>query len=379
MDRFWESIDQPALLLNEETTRRNINRMASRARAAGVLLRPHFKTHQSAQVGAWFRDEGVQAITVSNVGMAEYFASHGWNDILLALTVNPRQMGRLSCLAGHVRLGVLVESIETVHALAAGLDHTADVWIKIDTGAHRTGIASSDIAGVVSLAQAVEQSANLRLRGILTHAGHTYRAPSPDEVCRRSAESVLQMEAVRSALLAHGLQTIRISVGDTPSASLCADFGAADEIRPGNFVFYDAQQLQLGVCSWQDIAVAVACPVVARHQRREEVVVYGGAVHLSKDTVEVDGKTTYGLVCLPTSSGWGAPLAGAYVSALLQEHGILHLPGALAEQIGIGDLVCILPAHSCLTVTLMQRYRTLTGQRIDTLNCIAQPPAASSA
>lgn len=176
------------------------------------------------------------------------------------------------------------------------------------------------------------------------------------------------MESLRRALQAQGSAGLEVSVGDTPGASLCADFSGVDELRPGNFVFYDAQQIQIGSCGWPDVAVALACPVVARHPERGEVVVYGGAVHLSKDYLMVGDRRVYGLVCLPEGERWGAPLEGGYVSGLSQEHGILHLAAQDLARLQVGDLVCILPAHSCLTVTLMKRYLSLTGRMIETMN-----------
>ena len=63
-------IDKPTLLLDRGRMRRNIERMARKAYRAGVLLRPHFKTHQSAAIGEEFRSFGVTAITVSSREMA---------------------------------------------------------------------------------------------------------------------------------------------------------------------------------------------------------------------------------------------------------------------------------------------------------------------
>ena len=73
-------ISRPALLLDKEQVFSNIDKMASKAKATGVKFRPHFKTHQSAEIGNWFRDFGVTAITVSSLDMAIYFAKHGWAD-----------------------------------------------------------------------------------------------------------------------------------------------------------------------------------------------------------------------------------------------------------------------------------------------------------
>jgi len=99
-------------------------------------------------------------------------------------------------------------------------------------------------------------------------------------------------------------------------------------------------------------------------------VVYGGAIHLSKDFLMEGDRRSFGMVCFPDphSGRWSAPLPGAYVAGLSQEHGVIHLaPGEIA-RLHVGDLVCILPAHSCLTVTLMKRYLTLDGRSIDTMN-----------
>ena len=110
MDRLLEKIDQPVLLIDEEVTRRNIDRMVSIAHHNQVSFRPHFKTHQSAEIGGWFREKGVSKITVSSVEMAEYFADHGWDDILIAFSLNPRQLDRIQALAHRIHLGVLLEN-----------------------------------------------------------------------------------------------------------------------------------------------------------------------------------------------------------------------------------------------------------------------------
>ena len=368
MPSIFESIEKPTLLLDEPAARRNIQRIAARAREAGVRFRPHFKTHQSAEIGGWFRDEGVTAITTSSVDMAQYFAAAGWEDITIAFPANLRQANALADLAGRIHLGLLVESPEAVRRLAQVIRAPVDLWLKVDVGAHRTGLPWDQPEAAAEVARAMPPGAPFRLRGLLTHAGHTYAARGAEEVCRNTRESIARMESLRRALQAQGFAGLEVSVGDTPGASLCADFSGADELRPGNFVFYDAQQIQIGSCGWEDVAVALACPVVAKHPERGEAVVYGGAVHLSKDYLMLGDRRAYGLVCLPEGERWGAPLEGAYVSGLSQEHGILHLAAGDLARLQAGDLVCILPAHSCLTVTLMKRYLSLTGRVIDTMN-----------
>lgn len=365
---IFDRIEKPTLLIDPDKTRRNIQRIQQKAQQQGLRLRPHFKTHQSAEIGEWFRQAGVTAITVSSVDMACYFADAHWDNITIAFPVNWRQIDAIRQLARQVHLELLVESVETVQMLRERLPEPVDAWIKIDVGAHRTGIPWQQPEAVLELAGAIAKAPNLRLRGLLTHAGQTYHSASPVAVCRDYQETIEHLNGLRNALSSQGFSALEISVGDTPSASLCTNFGAVDEIRPGNFVFYDAMMLTLGACSAEDVAVAVACPVVARHPERQQVVVYGGAIHLSKDYLESGGRKMYGRVALPQGEGWGAPLDGAYVAALSQEHGILYLPPESFERIHLGDLVCILPAHSCLTVQVMGEYYTLQGERITTLN-----------
>lgn len=369
MNPYFEKIDQPALVLNEEQAKANIHFMAQKAKDAHVTFRPHFKTHQSASIGEWFQDEGVRQITVSSVAMAEYFADHGWQDITIAFSVNPRQIDRMKDLAGRVNLSLLVESVEGVQALKGLAPAHAAVWIKIDVGAHRTGMDWQNMDEIVHVCDAIATLEHLSLSGLLTHSGHTYSGRSTDEIVHLFREGVDRLNMIRAELTGRGHPGLLVSVGDTPGCTLCDDFSGVDEIRPGNFVFYDVHQLLLGVCTPRQIAVAAACPVIAFHPEREEMVIYGGAVHLSKDLNVVNGVFNYGLVALPEGFGWGDPIPGAFVKSLSQEHGIIHIPASAFMQrpLHAGDLLCVLPAHSCLTVQELGEYITLEGKRIPTM------------
>lgn len=364
----YQQITKPTLILDEGRVRRNIAMMAEKAARQGIVFRPHFKTHQSAEIGLWFREQGVRAITVSSVEMALYFASHGWEDILIAFPVNVREMESLRWLARQVRLGLLVESVETVEALAAGLQDEVDIWIKVDVGNGRTGIPWQRLDQFQAVIAAIGASRLLRLRGLLTHAGHTYNANGAEEVCWVYHQSVERMIVLRERLSETAGAALEISVGDTPGCTLCSDLGGVDEIRPGNFVFFDGQQLRAGVCQPEDIAVVVACPVVSRHPERNEVVVYGGAVHISKDTLALGDRRVFGLVTFPLAEGWSQPIPNAAMVRMSQEHGVVELPAELIERVQVGDLLCIIPAHVCLTVSCLGRYIMLDGGEILTLN-----------
>ena len=103
LDRL--NITKTTLLLDKSKAFANIEFMAKKAQRCGVRLRPHFKTHQSAQIGEWFRQHEIDAITVSSVEMAQYFARHGWRDITIAIPVNLREIDAINQLAQKVTPG----------------------------------------------------------------------------------------------------------------------------------------------------------------------------------------------------------------------------------------------------------------------------------
>jgi D-serine deaminase-like pyridoxal phosphate-dependent protein len=358
-------IQRPTLLLDKDKAIHNIEKMAGKARKSGVRFRPHFKTHRSAGVAEWFRDFDVDAITVSSLEMAAYFADHGWGDITVAFPVNLLEIDKVNSLAAEIALGLLVESKEAVQFLAAHLGHKVSTWIKVDIGYGRTGVSWDRPGEIVELAQALAATDRLAFRGLLTHAGHSYHAASKLELEAIHRDSLARLVHVRAALLAEGFSQVELSSGDTPTCSVVDDFAGLDEIRPGNFVFYDLKQVMIGACSERDIAVAVACPVVAKHPQRNEIVLYGGAVHLSKESfVRADGTPTFGHVAFWEGDGWGPSLPDTYVSSLSQEHGIVRTTVDVLDQVHVGDVLIIVPVHSCLLSYLLNDYHTLDGEII---------------
>lgn len=363
---FLNKIQRPTLILNKERVLRNIERMAEKARKSGVFFRPHFKTHQSAKIGDWFREFNITGITVSSVNMAEYFYKNGWTDITIAFPVNIREIDSIKELSSKISLNLLVLSKEVVKFLENSLEKRVNVWIKIDAGSRRTGIPWHDFESILGLAKEIENSKKLSLQGILTHAGHSYRCKSKEEILEVYKDSVFKMNKVKEILENNLSRKIKISVGDTPTCSLVDKFEGVDEIRPGNFIFYDIMQLELNTCNEDDIAVAVACPVVAKHSERKEVIIYGGAVHLSKDFIlKNDGTKVFGYVAFPGEKVWGPIIKNSYVSSLSQEHGVLRTDEENFEKIKVGDIVMILPVHSCLTVDALKGHFTSEGESIE--------------
>ena len=361
-------IIRPALVINKDVCLRNIERMSRKAKKFNLRFRPHFKTHQSTIIGKWFRDYGVEAITVSSVQMAEYFARDGWQDITIAFPLNILEINLINRLAKNNKLNILIENGEAARALVQTITAPLGIYLKIDTGSNRTGINSAKTGRIDSLLKILAENKKLAFKGFLTHNGQTYSAHSTNEIFSRHFDSLLQLQSLKQKYR-QKFPNIEVSIGDTPSCTLCSNFNGVDEIRPGNFVFYDLMQQSLGVCSFDDIAIRMVCPVVARHSLRNEIVIYGGAIHLSLESlINIDGKRFFGRIAV-TKDGKKKLLSERnYVSQLSQEHGILKVLQKNFELFSVGDLVEIIPVHACLTANLARKYYTAEGEIISMIN-----------
>ena len=365
-------INTPTLLLDKEKCLKNIQLMADKARRSGVFLRPHFKTHQSAQIGEWFRDSGIETITVSSLRMARYFADHGWKDITVAFPVNFLEIDLINELAAEIQLNLLVVNKESVQALQQHLRHKVNIWLKIDTGNRRTGIIANDHAAVEAILNELDKHDKMKFAGFLSHDGHTYKQTDAEAIHTIHNTTVYLLNLL-SRKFKDRYPDLQLSIGDTPSCSLVERFAGVDEIRPGNYVFFDLMQQQIGSCHFDQIAVCMACPVVALHPDRNEIILYGGSVHFSKEAlVQENGDTVFGLIVELTENGWSAPVDGMQLVSLSQEHGIVRAIADKFRKYKVGDIIGILPVHSCLTADNMKSFLTLEGEKLEHLSGLPQ-------
>jgi D-serine deaminase-like pyridoxal phosphate-dependent protein len=336
--------------------------MREKALASGVFFRPHVKTHKSVEIGRIQHDGAAGPITVSTLAEAEAFAADGFRDITYAVPLAPSRdkLDRVRALAARVeRLSVLIDSETALRALeqyAAAHGIVFDVFLKVDCGYHRAGVDPSS-PDSVRLAMNMARSEGVRFQGLLTHAGHSYNARDIEEIRRVAAEESGSLSRFRALLATEGLGEAKRSIGSTPTLSVTDRFTDCDEVRPGNYVFYDAFQATIGSCALEDVAVSVLATVVGSYPERSGAIVDAGALALSKDAgpEHVDPKCGYGIVCdlelrpLPVR-----------IAALSQEHGKLtgdvHLP--------VGTKVRIVPNHSCLTAAMFDKYAIIDRKRV---------------
>ncbi len=362
-----ETLKTPSLVLDAGRVRRNAARMSARATQLGVSLRPHVKTHKCVEV-ARLQTEGLPraALTVSTLAEARAFAAAGFPDITYAVPVEPGKFAEaIEISRACERFNLLTDDPDVPPLLddaARRAGATVNLFLKVDCGYHRCGV-EPDSAEAFEIPRRIHDAPNLRFAGILTHAGHSYHARAAEELTALARHERDSMVELAARLRAEGLGVPVVSVGSTPTATHYDDLAGVDEMRPGNYIFFDAFQATLGSCAFEDCALTVLASVVHRDRARRRVVIDAGAVALSKDRgpVEFDASCGYGRVLDLEGRD-----SGLRVGGLSQEHGQVFAgdDDAAFERLGVGARVRVLANHSCLTAAQHDFYHVLEGGRI---------------
>ena len=355
-----DDLTTPAFLIERSVVHRNCERMRQKARDSGVAFRPHVKTHKSAEIGRMQHGGGTGPITVSTLAEAEFFAADGFRDITYAVPLAPEKTERAADIASRVeRFSVLIDSERALRAIeefSTNRGVVFDVFLKVDCGYHRAGV-DPESPDSVRLALAMARSESVRMQGLLTHAGHSYHARDAEDIRRVAAEEAACLSRFRALLASEGLGETRRSIGSTPTASVVERFSDCDEVRPGNYVFYDAFQTTIGSCSLNECAVSVLTTVVGSYPERSSIIVDAGALALSKDLGpdHVDPRFGFGIVC--DMSLRPLPMK---VTALSQEHGKI----SAHSHVPVGTRLRIVPNHSCLTAAMFDRYHIVDRGKV---------------
>jgi len=246
------ALPTPALVLEAARLRSNAARMSERARALGVRLRPHVKTHKSVEIARIQTSGHDGAITVSTLAEAAAFAAHGFGDITYAVPIEPGKFAAaLDLVASGLRLNVLTDDGDVAEGLAAAARARGlrvGVFVKVDCGYHRSGVDPLG-AAALDIPRRIAGASGLRFAGLLTHAGHAYHAATRDErlaIARQERDVMVRLAA---RLRDGGVEVPVVSIGSTPTATCIDALDGVDEIRPGNYVLFDAFQATLGTCA----------------------------------------------------------------------------------------------------------------------------------
>ena len=323
----------PYLQIDLARLRRNIARAAEFAQAGGVTLRPHVKTHKSVEIARLQLAAGAVGISVATIGEAETFVRNGVGDVFVAypLWLDDAAAGRLSDLTGDAAVAIGVDSVEGAANAGRLLGaSTVEVLVEIDCGHHRSGVLPHDAGKVASAAMRT----GLTVRGVFTFPGHSYASGA---LASAAADESAALREAAGSLRDAGIEPRVISGGSTPSLAH-SDTEVLTELRPGVYVFGDAQQWEMGAMPPGSIALTCRSTVVSHAGDR--LVLDAGSKVLGADRA-------------PYATGFGRlpDHPDARIVLLSEHHAVVDLDGARLPP--LGSQVGVVPNHVCNAVNLV--------------------------
>lgn len=371
-----DDLPTPCLLVERSRLEANLQAMQSRADDNKVRLRPHIKTHKSIPLARMQVGLGARGVTVAKVGEAERITRGGFDDIRIAYpVVGDDKLERILALRETARISFCVDTAAGARMASDYLsakEIELEVLLIVDVGAGRCGVDPDDDRAV-RLARDVAEMPGLNLSGILTHAGQAYKGPGDGETKEAALRRVSDHERdvmlrfagrLREAGLAEPA-SFEISVGSTPTARVFEEreLGGfrVTELRPGNYVFYDAMQVALGSARLDECALTVLTTVVSRHRNRsgrERLFADAGSKTVTSDT----GALTEGYGQLLYNARRMQPMPHARITNLSEEHAWIEVAGG--STLEVGSRIRFVPNHACVCMNLQDVVYVVDGENV---------------
>jgi D-serine deaminase-like pyridoxal phosphate-dependent protein len=287
------------------------------------------------------------------VGEAAVFVEAGIKDVLVTNQVmGGGKLRHLASLARKARMGVLVDDALQVTALSAAAQAhgvTLDVYVEVDVGAKRCGVAPGDAA--VRLARQIDAGAGLRFAGLQCYHGPAQHLRSPEARVTAIAAASEAAAMTRRAIEAAGIAVERVTGAGTGTFVHERDSGIFNEIQAGSYIFMDrdyGDNLRGEGDVAFEHALFVRTAVMSRATGAFAIVDAG----LKASSVDSG---------MPTV--WQRPDL-SYVKAA-DEHGVIATPAAAA--LSLGDVLMLVPGHCDPTVNLYDELVCFRGDKVEAL------------
>jgi 3-hydroxy-D-aspartate aldolase len=353
-----EDVDTPALLLDLDAFERNLDRMAGFARERGLRLRPHAKMHKTPAVAAAQTNRGAVGVCCQKVSEAEAMVEGGITDVLVSnQVVGMPKLARLAALARRARVGVCVDDEGNVRDLAhaaASAGVTLDVYVEIDVGAARCGVAPGLAA--LALGRAVASHSALRLMGLQAYQGSAQHLRTAEQRSRAIRTAAAAAASTRDLFLGAGLPCPMVTGAGTGTYMLEAASGVYTELQPGSYAFMDADYAKNGDAPAFEHSLFLFATVMSRAPQAGRAVLDAG---LKAHSVDSGMPTVH-------SDARGMPVRGLDYRKASDEHGVVFAaPGAVLPA--LGDKLRLVPGHIDPTLNLHDWIVGVRGGMVETL------------
>lgn len=326
-----DAIPTPAAVIDLAAFDRNVARMADRAKAAGLALRPHAKSHKCAALAQRQLDAGAVGICCAKLAEAEALAAQGIGQILvtspIAGAASAARAARLAAILPDFRM--VLDHPDAAAELGAAATAPIQVIIDIDVGLGRTGCHDAEQAAAV--ARAVLAQPNLRLLGVQGYGGAWQHMEGANARASATAEGMQKLTAAAAAIRAVGGTVDVLTGGGTGTFAADAAQGVLNEVQPGSFAFMDKEYRDALKADpdgeFEQAATIVTTVITANHPK----------------WVTLDG----GLKAFSTDGPPPQPLTPKFAACRYRffgdEHGMLTRPEG--EPVVRGERVALVPGH----------------------------------
>jgi len=350
-------INTPYLRLDFDILEKNIHLMQTIANKSNLKLMPHAKTHKCAEIAKLLINSGAEGISVAKFEEAIFFMNNGIKLIKICYPIiSEEKITNLLKKAKILKANIFFvidsdKGFNQLEKVSKKLNSLVSVYIEIDVGFNRCGLSYENPI-LSTLAKKIKKSKNILLRGISSHAGSIYGAKNIKEVIKFSESERLEMIKVKNFFLKLGIYNLEICIGTTPGAWTQKNYKEITEIKPGNYIFNDLIQKNIGVVDWSQLAITVCATVVSKNDKY--IIVDAGSKSLSSDTGAHGSKNLKGF-------GLGFPINkkpneknALLINRLSEEHGWIINNN---NNINIGDKIIIYPNHACVVVNLFREIK----------------------
>jgi D-serine deaminase-like pyridoxal phosphate-dependent protein len=318
-----DEIPTPAAVLDLGAFERNLEKMAARAKAAGLALRPHAKSHKCSALALRQLEAGAVGICCAKLGEAEAMATAGVPSILVTSPIAGQLSAeRAARLADEMKdFRIVVDHVEGVRELGEAAAGPIQVLIDVDVGTGRTGVASP--AQAAEVARAILAEPNLELIGVQGYGGHWQHMAGANARAAAAAEGMARLTAAIDAIREVGGDLEVVTGGGTGTFAADAAQGVLTEVQPGSYAFMDREYREaLGADpdGAFEQSLVIATTVISANQPKW-VTVDGGLKAFSTDG--------------PPPAPVDPALAGATYRFYGDEHGMLTRPDGVDLRRGM--------------------------------------------
>ena len=331
----------PALILDLDVARRNINFMAQRLKSLHAKLRPHVKVQKNVELAKMQVEAGAIGVCTATVWEALVMSRGGIKDVLIANeVVGGEKIQAVAEVAKDGHLTVAVDDPNNADDLSKAVSKVGsklDVIIEVDVGMGRGGVRSPDEA--VGLAKHLASLADIRFRGVQGYEGHCMLVPDRELRVKKAREAMDCLGTVVDRLGDSGFKCEIVSAGGTGTYDITGADPRVTEIQAGSYVFMD--NFHGNLVPGFSKSLTVLGTVVIQHG--DTIVFDCGRKSVSIEFVQ------------PTMVDY--PFYAARYFA--EEHAVFDVDKRC--NLNLGDTMEFVPGYAPTTVNLYDAYHVIEG------------------